>query len=45
MRRAASKLLDVGVANREEEPSRTEVLERVLRRLEDELDRLAKDKR
>jgi hypothetical protein len=46
MKRAASKLLEIGVREGEAGPSGTEVaLEHLVRRLEEELDRLAKEKR
>jgi hypothetical protein len=46
MKRAASKLLEVGPRDGEAAPSATEVaLEHLVRRLEEELDRLAKEKR
>jgi hypothetical protein len=44
MKRAAAKLLEVGSREREE-PFPAETMERLVRRLEEELDRLAKEKR
>jgi hypothetical protein len=45
MKRAASKLLEVAVHDGEEAPSWVDALERLLHRLEDEIDRLAREKR
>ena len=45
MRSAASKLLGVGAREREQQPAQIDLLERVLRRLEEEIDRLAKERR
>jgi hypothetical protein len=43
MKRAAAKLLEV--REREETPAQSEALERLLRRLDEELDRLARERR
>jgi hypothetical protein len=45
MKKAATRLLEPDIREREELPSRTEALERLVRRLEDEIDRLAKERR
>src|SRR5262245_9079288 len=44
MKRAASKLLEVSGRSEEEPSSHTEALEHLMRRLEDEIDRLRKEK-
>jgi hypothetical protein len=45
MKMAASKLLEVDVREREEVTPQTEVLERLLKRLEEDIERLAKERR